>query len=136
MVGANPKYRTYGRAGPATPSGAALPVQAQALRHRDGFQHWRLLVLLSALVPLSFVLLQCGQAPSAAIAAPRTRKLAAVSMVSLAPCRGLSAPQLRTPAGVGQQRARSGDRCDAAGRGRDGANALAPGRRETVCFAC
>jgi hypothetical protein len=65
MVGANPKYRTYGRAGPATPSGAALPVQAQALRHRDGFQHWRLLVLLSALVPLSFVLLQCGQAPSA-----------------------------------------------------------------------
>jgi hypothetical protein len=65
MVGANPKYRTYVCAGPATPSGAALPVQAQALRHRDGFQHWRLLVLLSALVPLSFVLLQCGQAPSA-----------------------------------------------------------------------
>jgi hypothetical protein len=65
MVGANPKYRTYGRAGPATPSGAALPVQAQALRHREGFRHWRLLVLLSALVPLSFVLLQCGQAPSA-----------------------------------------------------------------------
>ena len=65
MVGANPKFRTYDRAGPITPSGAALPVQAQALRHRDGFQHWRLLVLLSALVPLSFVLLQCGQAPSA-----------------------------------------------------------------------
>jgi hypothetical protein len=65
MVGANPKYRTYVCAGSATPSGAALSVQAQALRHRDGFQHWRLLVLLSALVPLSFVLLQCGQAPSA-----------------------------------------------------------------------
>ena len=65
MVGANPKFRTYDRAGPITPSGAALPVQAQALRHRAGFQHWRLLVILSALVPLSFVLLQCGQAPSA-----------------------------------------------------------------------
>jgi hypothetical protein len=65
MVGANPKFRTYDRASPATPSGATLPVQAPALRHRAGFQHWRLLVLLSALVPLSFVLLQCGQAPSA-----------------------------------------------------------------------
>jgi hypothetical protein len=65
MVGANPKFRTYGRASPITPSGAKLPVQAQALRHRAGFRHWRLLVLLSALVPLSFVLLQCGQAPSA-----------------------------------------------------------------------
>jgi hypothetical protein len=64
MVGANPKDRTYDRAGPTTSSGAALPVQAQGLRHRPGFQHWRLLVLLSALVPLSFVLLQCGQAPS------------------------------------------------------------------------
>jgi hypothetical protein len=64
MVGANPKDRTYDRAGSTTSSGAALPVQAQGLRHRAGFQHWRLLVLLSALVPLSFVLLQCGQAPS------------------------------------------------------------------------
>jgi hypothetical protein len=65
MVGANPKFRTCDRAGPTTPSGAALPVQAQALRHGAGFQHWRLLVTLSALVPLSFALLQCGQAPSA-----------------------------------------------------------------------
>jgi hypothetical protein len=64
MVGANPKDRTYDRAGSTTSSGAALPVQAQGLWHRAGFQHWRLLVLLSALVPLSFVLLQCGQAPS------------------------------------------------------------------------
>jgi hypothetical protein len=65
MVGANPKFRTYDRAGPIAPSGAALPIQAQALRHRAGFQHGRLLAILSALVPLSFVLLQCGQAPSA-----------------------------------------------------------------------
>jgi hypothetical protein len=65
MVGANPKFRTYERAGPIAPSDATLPVQEQALRHRAGFQRWRLLVVLSALVPLSFVLLQCGQAPSA-----------------------------------------------------------------------
>src|SRR5580692_5864732 len=40
MVGVNPEFQTLDGAGPATPSGAAL-------------------------VPLSFVLLQCGQAPSA-----------------------------------------------------------------------
>jgi len=33
------------------------------LRHRDGFQRWRLLLVLSTFVPLSFVLVQCGQAP-------------------------------------------------------------------------
>jgi hypothetical protein len=60
MVGANPKFRTYDRAGPITPS-AALPI----LRHRDGFQRWRLLLVLSTFVPLSFVLVQCGQAPGA-----------------------------------------------------------------------
>ena len=64
MVGANPKFRTYERASPIAPSGATLPVKAQALRHHAGFQRWRLVVLLSALVPLSFVLSQCGQAPS------------------------------------------------------------------------
>ena len=65
MVGANPKFRTFDRAGPAAPSGAALSLQAQALRPRAGFDRRRLLIILSALVPLSFVLVQCGQAPSA-----------------------------------------------------------------------
>jgi hypothetical protein len=65
MVGVNPKFQTYDRAGPMTRSGPALPVQAQALRHRAGFQRWRLLAVASILVPLSFVLVQCGQAPSA-----------------------------------------------------------------------
>ena len=64
MVGVNPKFRTYERASPIAPSGETLPVKAQALRHHAGFQRWRLVVLLSALVPLSFVLSQCGQAPS------------------------------------------------------------------------
>jgi hypothetical protein len=65
MVGVNPKFRTFDRAGPVTPSGAALPVQAQAPRHRAGFHRRRWLVILSAFVPLSFVLVQCGQAPTA-----------------------------------------------------------------------
>ncbi len=65
MVGANPKFRTFDRAGPVTPPGAALPVQAQALRHRAGSHRWRWIAILSAFVPLSFVLVQCGQAPSA-----------------------------------------------------------------------
>jgi hypothetical protein len=66
MVGVNPKFRTFDRAGPVAPSGgAARPVQPQTLRPRAGFHRWRLLVTLSALIPLSLVLVQCGQAPSA-----------------------------------------------------------------------
>jgi hypothetical protein len=65
MVGVNPNFRTFDRAGPAVPSGAALFQQARALRPRAGLDRWRLLIILSALVPLSFVLVQCGQAPSA-----------------------------------------------------------------------
>jgi hypothetical protein len=63
MVGANPKFRTFDRAGPVAPSGAALPIQA--LQPRAAFRRWRRIAILSALVPLSFVLVQCGQAPSA-----------------------------------------------------------------------
>jgi hypothetical protein len=63
MVGANPKFRTFDRAGPVSPSAAALPIQA--LQPRAGFHRWRWIVILSAFVPLSCVLLQCGQAPSA-----------------------------------------------------------------------
>jgi hypothetical protein len=63
MVGANPKFRTFDRAGPVAPSGAALPVRA--LQPRAGFHRWCRIAILSALVPLSFVLVQCGQAPSA-----------------------------------------------------------------------
>ena len=65
MVGVNPEFQTLDGAGPATPSGAALPMQGRALAYRGGFHRWRLLATLAALVPLSFVLLQCGQAPSA-----------------------------------------------------------------------
>jgi hypothetical protein len=63
MVGANPKYQTYDRAGRVMSPGAAR--RAQPPRHRAGSPRWRWIAILSALVPLSFVLVQCGPAPSA-----------------------------------------------------------------------
>jgi hypothetical protein len=73
MVGVNPKFQTLDRAGPAAPSGAAPPIQGQAPAYRGGFRRWRLLATLAALVPLCFVLLQCGQAPSAGTLAANAR---------------------------------------------------------------
>jgi hypothetical protein len=43
----------------------AQPVQPQARWHGAGLHRWRLLAVASILVPLSFVLVQCGQAPNA-----------------------------------------------------------------------
>ena len=63
MVGANPKYQTYDRAGRVMSPGAAR--RAQPPRHRAGSPRWRWIAILFALVPLSFVLVQCGRAPSA-----------------------------------------------------------------------
>src|SRR5665213_755122 len=56
MVGADPKFRTSDDAGQVTSPGAA--------RRRAGSRRWRWIGLLSAFVPLSLVLVQCGQAPS------------------------------------------------------------------------
>jgi hypothetical protein len=64
MVGANPKFRMFDRAGPITPSGVAA-VQPRPLRHRAGLHRWRRVIVALMFVPLSFVLAQCGQAPSA-----------------------------------------------------------------------
>ena len=67
MVGAKPKLQTYDRAGLVMSPGAVRYAQthAQTLGHRAGFPRWRWIAILSALVPLSFVLVQCGRAPSA-----------------------------------------------------------------------
>ena len=61
MVGANPKSESYNRANLARLPGAARYVVSQA--SRSGRLRW--LPLLCALIPLSFTLAQCGQAPSA-----------------------------------------------------------------------
>jgi hypothetical protein len=64
MVGANPKFRTSDDAGQVMSPGAARLWRAQAQR-RAGFNRWRWIGIISAFVPLSFVLVQCGQAPGA-----------------------------------------------------------------------
>jgi hypothetical protein len=63
MVGANPKARKYDRAGLVRLPGAARHVLARASQPHAGSLRW--VALLSALIPLSFVLVQCGKAPSA-----------------------------------------------------------------------
>jgi hypothetical protein len=63
MVGATPKFQTSDDVGQVMPPGA--PRHAR----RAGSQRWRWIGLLSALVPLSFVLIQCGKAPDAGMLA-------------------------------------------------------------------
>lgn len=64
MVGANPKFGTSDCAGQVISPGAAR--DSQATKYRAGSHRLRWIAILSALVPLSFALVQCGgQAPSA-----------------------------------------------------------------------
>jgi hypothetical protein len=67
MVGASPKLLTSDRAGQAISPGAAR--HAQAPEHRARSTRWRWIAILSTFIPLSFVLVQCGQAPSAGMVA-------------------------------------------------------------------
>jgi hypothetical protein len=62
MVGANPKFRTLDEAGQVTSLSVISPGVA---RRRRAARQWRGIGLLSAFVPLSLMLVQCGQAPSA-----------------------------------------------------------------------
>jgi hypothetical protein len=61
MVGANPKFRTSDDAGQVMSPGAARGLRAA--HRRAGSRRWRWIGLLSTFVPLSLVLVQCGQAP-------------------------------------------------------------------------
>jgi hypothetical protein len=56
MVGANPIVQTSDRAGQVMPPGAA--------RHPARSTRWRWIATLSAFIPLSFILVQCGKAPA------------------------------------------------------------------------
>jgi hypothetical protein len=57
MVGVTPKSGIYDRAG--------LVILPGSVRHARPRAAWRWIAILSVFVPLSFVLVQCGQAPSA-----------------------------------------------------------------------
>jgi hypothetical protein len=73
MVGANPKFQTSDQAGPVMPPGAMRHAWTQIAPHRGGSHRWRWIALVSALVPLSFALVQCGQAPSAGMLAANSQ---------------------------------------------------------------
>src|SRR3981189_2234968 len=69
MVGANPKSGTIERTTRIIPPGAKSHDGAFAVWHRAGSHRWRWIAVLSVFVPLSFVLVQCGKAPSAGMLA-------------------------------------------------------------------
>jgi hypothetical protein len=64
MVGANPESKIYDRANLVSLPGVTRHVSAHAPRLRAG-SRLRLIAVLSALIPLSFILVQGGKAPSA-----------------------------------------------------------------------
>jgi hypothetical protein len=63
MVGA--KFQTSDRAGRVISPGAARHARPEAPEHLAGSHRWRRIAVLLALVPISFVLVQCGRAPGA-----------------------------------------------------------------------
>jgi hypothetical protein len=70
MVGAGPKFQSCDRAGALNAPDAARRAPRDTRRsdraqRSDRAHRWRRIAFLSALVPLSFVLAQCGQAPGA-----------------------------------------------------------------------
>jgi hypothetical protein len=70
MVGANPKFRAFDRAGPVIVPDVARYAQTQTpTRPRQ----LRPLAVLLALLPLSFVLAQCGKAPNAGMLAANSQ---------------------------------------------------------------
>jgi hypothetical protein len=64
MIGANPESKIYDRANLVSLPGVMRHVRAHAPRLRAG-SRLRLIAVLSALIPFSFILVQCGKAPSA-----------------------------------------------------------------------
>jgi hypothetical protein len=65
MVGAKPKTKTLDRAGPARLPGAKHHARSLARQVHTRSYRLRWIAILSALIPLSFVLVQWGKAPSA-----------------------------------------------------------------------
>jgi len=65
MVGANPKFQTFDRAGRVISPGGSRCAPVRSRQRRAAPDRLRLLAILSTLLPLSFVLAQCGKAPGA-----------------------------------------------------------------------
>ena len=73
MVGANPKFQTSDHVGRVTPPGASRYARTLVAQHGARSHRWRWLALLTALVPLSLVLVQCGKAPNAEMLAANSQ---------------------------------------------------------------
>lgn len=71
MVGA--KFQTSERASRVMSPGAPLHARPEAPECRTGSHRLRWIAILSALVPLSFVLVQCGKAPNAGMLAANSQ---------------------------------------------------------------
>jgi hypothetical protein len=78
MVGADPKFQ-HDHAGQVSPPDASQYLQIAAPHRRAGSHRWHWIALLSVFVPLSFVLVQCGKAPSAGMLAANAHASAADS---------------------------------------------------------
>jgi hypothetical protein len=83
MVGANLKFSTSDRVGHVILPDAARCARPRRLR--AGFARWRSIAVLSAFVPLSFVLVQCGKAPSAGMLAANSQATAGDSFIDRFP---------------------------------------------------
>jgi hypothetical protein len=81
MIGANPKSETYGRVSPARKPGTKHHVSSRS----DLSPRLRWLPLASVLIPLSFTLVQCGQAPNASSLAANAEATAGDSFVDRFP---------------------------------------------------
>src|SRR6201992_1402884 len=64
MIGADPKFQNDERLRRLLPPNAP-PRLRRRVRDNGGLHLWRWVALLTAFIPLSFVLVQCGQAPNA-----------------------------------------------------------------------
>jgi hypothetical protein len=71
MVGASPKFQASDRAGQVMSPGVAR--HARAAERPADFTRWRWIAVLSMFVPLSFLLVQCGKAPSAGMLAANSQ---------------------------------------------------------------
>ncbi|HEY0566511.1 MAG TPA: hypothetical protein VGD13_00060, partial [Xanthobacteraceae bacterium] len=93
MVGADPKFQRFDRAGRViSPDVDVRPLarENRAPEYRPARHRLRWIALLSIFVPLSFVLVQCGKAPSAGMLAANSQAAAGDSFDDRFP-----APQFR-----------------------------------------
>src|ERR1700736_432002 len=117
MVGANPESKIYDRRNLVSLPGVMRHVRAHAPRLQAG-SRLRLIVILSALIPFPFILVQCSKAPSAEMLAAN-KHAAAATRRRAGPARGAGAarPLPRRVAGAdGALPAPGAGRSDHAGK--------------------